>query len=178
MRKEKLFGGRTVFFSLLHISLGYNPKGGGALNATSEIPVAYDIFEVKTVAIANTDLTRYAHPVNGKIVIDQLTPYTFYLLRNEGTGETYLETSEWQFVDAHNNAEDCPITYVQTAIDTKNFRITVVPVNKDECIFSFKVEAAGNRYINWNSSAAGDFLYCNATDNKGITAQFKIIPPH
>jgi hypothetical protein len=157
-----------------------NPVDGGPLSASSSIPVNYDIFYVIPVRIGNVGGSRWARLSNGKIALDSPNGDTFYLLTNE-KGVVYFETGSWQFVDAHNNAQNVPVSYAQTRIDANNYRLELVtvPVKDSNNLYSFKMSAASDRFLNWGKSSEGeggdgDFLYCNASKNTGSQARFSI----
>jgi hypothetical protein len=151
-----------------------NPNDGGPLEATSMIPVSYDIFHAKPVVISNPDVSRYVRPSNGKLIITPGNYYVFYLLTNDYTGETYLETGEAEFIDAHNGAQNVPVGYSKTKIDTKTFTLAIETIDKDDSIYSIQSDAS-RMYFDWDSSIAGDFVYCNFKDSKGLQTHFKIV---
>jgi hypothetical protein len=154
-----------------------NPNNGGPLEATSMIPVGYDIFHAKPVVISNADASRFVRPSNGKLVITPGPSYVFYLLTNDRTGVTYLETSRYEFIDAHDSASNVPVGYRQTKIDTKEFPLAVEAIDEKSSIYSIKSDAS-NKYFDWDASIAGDFVYCNFDDNTGRQTHFKIVAGH
>jgi hypothetical protein len=150
-----------------------NPLTGGDLAATSIVRAPYNIFQVQAVTITNLDGTLFAQAVRGpnRIAMAPGKNDYFYIMTDDD-GDTYLETSAWEFVDAHDNTLNVPVTFAKTPIDTNNYLMKLVPVS--DGIVSFQMSAAHDKFINWATSSDGTFLYCNAADNTVPSAQFRI----
>lgn len=154
-----------------------NEKNGGALIANSAIPVEYQIFDVKTVAISDPDTASYAYPTtkNGRNVIAMgaKQPYTFYLLYNRMTEETYLETGSFEFFHPDNTT--LPVTYAETPIDVNNYRLKVEETDKAG-VYTILAEATGRYFSRESTSEYGDAIYANSATAEGLLQKFKITP--
>lgn len=151
--------GHCIYSPQYNKYINVETTGKRELVLDSSLPVYFEKFSVRKIALGDEKFSIYGVPKNGYISMTSKTPYTFYMIQSELEEDiVYLETSNFEFIYPTNTSD--PITYAETPLKKDAYKFEMKPYEGSDLLQTFKSVSLG-RYLSHDALKSDDVILCN-----------------